>query len=127
MQLYRVMHSPFCYDHRLYCDSCPCAIEISYYDPVYKQVTNRLRPGRTWKQIMAAVEPLLRPCRCGGRFRGTVPRHCFACGAVVSEAWNHDLYPYIGCEDADRDPTAEEDAEYNRFEAAYIRRTDLWQ
>jgi hypothetical protein len=126
-QLFRVIHSPFCDDNRLYCDSCPCAIEVGYYDPEYTEVINRLEPGPKREQIMAAMEPLLKPCKCGGRFRDTSPRHCFACGAVVPEAAGHDLYPYIGCEGTDRDPTTAEQEEYDRFDAGFIRRTDLWE
>lgn len=100
--------------------------EVSYYDANYGRILNSLGQGRNREQIMAAMEPLLRPCECGGAFRAAAPRHCFACGAVVPEARSHDLSPYTGCEDSDRDPTADEQAEYDKFEAAFIRRDDLW-
>jgi hypothetical protein len=125
-RLFRVIHSPFCDDHRLYCDRCPRAIEISYYDQNYGKVLVTLGQGHTREQIMAAMEPLLRPCRCGGRFRDTSPRHCFTCGAVVPEAPTHDLSPYTGCEDSNREPTEEEQAAYDKFDAAFIGRENLW-
>jgi hypothetical protein len=75
MRLFRVIHSPFCDDHRLYRDRCPRAIE---------------------------------------------------CGAIVPEAATHDLLPYAGCEDSNRDPTPEEQAAYDKFEAAFIGRENLW-
>jgi hypothetical protein len=125
-RLFRVIHSPFCDDYQLYCDRCPRAIEVSYYDPNYNKVINQFGQGRTREQIMAAMEPLLKACKCGGRFRDTSPRHCFECGAVVPEAATHDLTPYLGCEDLDRDPTAAEQAAYEKFAATFIARSDLW-
>jgi len=124
--LFRVIHSPFCDDFRLYCDRCPRAIEISYHDPNCARILSTLGQGHTREQIMAAMEPLLRPCTCGGRFRDAASRHCFACGAVVPEAATHDLSPFTGCEDSDRDPTQEEQAAYDRFEATFIGHDDLW-
>ena len=125
-QLFAVLHSPMCDDHRLYCDRCPRAVEVSYYDPVLRREVDQLPAEHSWEQVMAAIEPLLRPCRCGGRFRGLAPRHCFRCGAEVPAAAGKDLSPYTGCEDADRDPTPEEQAAFDRFEAEYIRRKRLW-
>lgn len=126
MQLFRAIHSPFCDDDRLYCDRCPRAIEISYYDSNYGRILADLGPAYTREQIMAAVEPLLKSCVCGGRFRDKSPRRCFACGAIVPDAARHDLSPYIGCEDSDRDATAEEQAKYQKFETAFIGRGDVW-
>lgn len=126
VRLFRVIHSPFCDDHRLYCDRCPRAVEVSYYDANYGRIVKTLGQGQTREQVMAAMEPLLKRCRCGGRFRDTAPRHCFGCGAVVPEAATHDLSPFIGCEGSDRDPTCEEQAAYDNFEATFIGREDLW-
>src|SRR5438445_8608145 len=125
VRLFRVIHSPFCDDHLLYCDQCPRAIEISYYDANYDRILNTLGQGHTREQIMAAMEPLLKPCVCGGRFRDTAPRHGFACGAIVPEAAVHDLFPYTGCEESDRGPTAQEEAQYHKFEATFIGRENL--
>ena len=125
-RLFAVLHSPFCDDYRLYCDRCPRAVEVSYYGPVCKAALDQLPGQRAWEEIMATIEPLLRPCSCGGRFRGDAPRRCFVCGAVVPEAARKDLSPYIGCEDGSHDPTPEEQAAYDRFEAEFIRRERLW-
>jgi hypothetical protein len=125
-KLFAVMHSPFCDDYRLCCDRCPKAIEVSFYDPVCKVAVDRLPVKHTWEQIVAAIEPLLRPCSCGGRFRGDAPRRCFACGVEVPAAARKDLTPYMGCEDGSRDPTAEEQASFDRFEAEFVGRGGLW-
>jgi hypothetical protein len=127
VRLFRVIHSPFCNDHRLYCDRCPRAIEIGYYDASYGRIVSKLGQGATREQIMATMEPLLKACKCGGRYRDASPRHCFSCGAVVPEAVTHDLSPYTGCGDSNRDPSAEEQAAYDRFDAAFIGRQDLWE
>jgi hypothetical protein len=125
-RLFAVVHSPMCDDHRLYCDCCPRAIEVSYYDPVLYRVVDQLPAKHTWEQVMTAIEPMLRQCRCGGRFRGLAPRHCFACGEEVPAAAGKDLSPYTGCEDADRDPTEQEQALYDRFSADFISRERPW-
>ena len=41
-RLFAVVHSPMCDDHRLYCDQCPRAIEVSYYDPVLRREVGQL-------------------------------------------------------------------------------------
>ncbi len=65
-RLFAVVHSPMCDDHRLYCDRCPRAIEVSYYDPVLRCEVDQLLARYSWEQVMAAIEPLLGSCR----FRG---------------------------------------------------------
>lgn len=126
-QLFAVDHSPYLDDHRLYCDRCPQAIEIRFHDPTYRRVCARLPAQHTWEQIMTAIEPLLQPCECGGRFRGDSPRRCFTCGAAVPAAAHQDLSPYTGCEGPEsRDPSPEEQAAYDRFENEFLRRDHLW-
>src|SRR5947209_6339576 len=75
-RLYAVLHSPFCDDYRLYCGRCPRAVEVGFYDPLCRAAVDNLPAGRTWEQTMAAIEPLRRPCGCGGQFRGAAPRRC---------------------------------------------------
>jgi ribosomal protein S27AE len=125
-RLFCAVHSPMCDDHRLYCQRCPRAVEIGYYDPVYDRAIQGLPDGYTWEQSMARVEPLLRPCTCGGRFSATDRRHCIACGGPIPEASGKDVSPYIGHEDSDRDPTPVEEAEFDRFEKEFVRRHDIW-
>lgn len=122
-KLFAVSHSPFHDDHLLYCDRCPKALEISYYDPVYQRVVDQLPRPRMWEGIMAAIEPQLKPCSCGGRFRGTASRRCFSCGSVVPAAARKDLTPYAGYEDTGRDPTAEEFVEHEQFIAEFVVRS----
>jgi ribosomal protein S27AE len=125
-RLFAVIHSPFYDDHRLYCDRCPRAVEISYYDGVYRQAVDRLPAQYTGAQLRAAIEPLLRGCSCGGRFRWDAPRHCFHCGAEVPAAALKDLSPYTGGVEGDIDPTPEEQAAFDRFEAEFIGRSAVW-
>jgi hypothetical protein len=125
-RLFAILYSPFCDDYRLYCDRCPRSVEVSFYDPVCVAASDRLREGRTWEKTMAAIEPLLRPCQCSGRFRGLAPRHCFACGAEVPAAAGKDLLPHFEGVDLGREPTPEEQAAFDRFEAEFVRRERLW-
>ena len=37
-QLYRVDHSPFDDGWLLYCDCCPRRVDVSFYDPVVRQI-----------------------------------------------------------------------------------------
>lgn len=121
-RLFAVLHSPFCDDHRLYCDRCPRAVEVSYYDATYSRVVDH--SASSWDRIMAVIEPLLRPCDCGGPFRGRAARRCPACGVVVPAAADKDLSPYLG--DDDDDPGEENLAAFEAFEAAFIRRAAVW-
>ena len=90
VRLFCMLHSPMCDDHRLYCNRCPRAVEISFYDPVFEQAVEGLSEESTWEQAMARVEPLLKACPCGGRYGSTELRHCFACGSLVPEAFGKD-------------------------------------
>ena len=125
-RLFAVMHSPMCDDYRLYCERCPRAIEISFYDPMLRAEVDRLAGEKTWERVMGAIEPLLQPCQCGGCFLGLAPRHCFTCGVEVPAAAGKDLSPYIGSEDGTRDPTEEEQAAFDRFEREFLGRERLW-
>lgn len=126
IRLFAVCHSPFCDDYRLYCESCPKAIEVSSYDPVLRRLVDQLPAGYSWEEVMKTIEPRLQPCSCGGHFQGNASRHCFSCGAEVPAAAGKDLSVYTGCEDADRDPTPEEQAVFDQFEAEFIGHEDLW-
>jgi hypothetical protein len=106
-RLVALIHSPFCDDYRLYCGELS---KFRYYDPLCIVTVDGLPADCTLKQTMAAIEPLLRPFDCGGRFHGDAPRRCFACSTVVPAATRKDPSPYSGCEDGDRDPTPEEQA-----------------
>lgn len=125
-RLFAVLHSPFCDDYRLYCDRCPRAVEVSFYDPVCMAAVDALPVARTWESTMAAIEPLLRPCRCGGRFRGDAPRYCFLCGAEVPAAARKDLSPHYEGVELGREPTEAEQSAYDRFEAEFVGRENLW-
>jgi hypothetical protein len=89
-KLAAMLHSPFCDDYRLYCDRCPQAIEVSYYDPGLRRL---LGDRSDWVAVMAVIESALQGCGCGGRFRGDAARRCFDCGAVVQLAAGKDLMP----------------------------------
>jgi hypothetical protein len=131
-RLFRVDHSPFDDAYLLYCDRCPRAAEVSFYDPgmdrVRRELTRENIPDPGYEALMRGIEARLLPCSCGGRFRHDASRRCFHCGAeVVTGEPGVDLSPYTGCEDQqDRDPTDEEQAVYDRFVAEFIRKEGHW-
>jgi ribosomal protein S27AE len=128
LRLFRVDHSPMIDDYRLYCDRCPRAIEISLYDDTLSATERRLPAGHDRRQLMAAVEPRLRPCRCGGRYRDAAPRRCFRCNAevVADDPAGVDLSPYIGPEDQGREPTDAEQRQFDLHEREFVRTEGLW-
>ena len=128
LRLFRVDHSPMVDDYRLYCDRCPRAIEISLYDPTLTAAQKRLPAEHDRSQLMAAIEPLLRACVCGGRYRDDAPRRCFRCNAqvIADDPADVDLSPYIGPEDQDREPTDAEQARFDAFASEFVRTEDLW-
>lgn len=125
IRLFCMLHSPMCDDHRLYCERCPHAVEVSFYDPVFMKFVEGLPEGYKWEEMAERLEPLLKPCVCGGKFCGTDRRYCFVCGALVPAAAGKDLAPYGG-EDSNREPTEIEQAEFDRFTAEFIRDEDVW-
>ena len=129
VRLYRVDHSPFCDDDRLYCDRCPRCVEVSWYDDVYQRIEKAVPTGRKdYELFMPVVESMLRACRCGGRFRYAAPRRCFACSAVVVEEAGVDLSPYSAwCDDRDRDATDDEQAAYDEFVKAFVVGDEPWR
>ena len=131
-RLFCVDHSPFDDAYLLYCDRCARAAEVSFYDSGMVAVRNELKrqgtPSPNHEALMRGIEGRLLLCSCGGCFRHDASRRCFRCGAeVVTGEPGVDLSPYTGCEDQqDRDPTAEEQAVYDRFVAEFIRKVGLW-
>jgi hypothetical protein len=77
---------------------------------------------------MAAIEPMLRACSCGGRYRDAAPRRCFRCNAevIIDDPAGVDLWPCFGHEDQNRDPTEAEQEKYDAFEREFRRTDDLW-
>ena len=69
--LYRVDHSPFYDGYSRYCNRCPIHVEISYYDPVVRQVEQQVRQASEARQgewfvtFVRALEERLKPCRFG--------------------------------------------------------------
>ena len=128
-RLFRVDHSPFCDDYRLYCDSCPQAIEISFYDKALDAIQKGLPSGHDRIQLMQAIEPRLRPCSCGGHFKDHSPRRCFSCKSIViaEDAAGVDLSPYTGVEDQDREPTETEQRQFDAYLREFVHHDeDLW-
>ena len=78
--LFRVNHSPYCDDWRLYCDSCPIAIEVSFYDGHVDDLRKQL-PDHS--DLLNAIARDLVPCNCGGSFQYAAARRCFTCKSVV--------------------------------------------
>ena len=131
--LYRVDHSPFLDDYALYCTRCPIRVEVSYYDPVVRQVEQQVRQasgarqGEWFVTFMRALEERLKPCRCGGSFRRDAPRRCFTCHApVISDiTMSIDLYP--GWMDYASEPDASSEVQAEQWETQFIRTKDIWQ
>jgi hypothetical protein len=119
MKLYAVVHSPFYDCDWLYCDNCPIAVEVNWYDPRFL--------NRFHEYSSDQIESTLNPCECGGRFRFDSPRHCFACGVEVPAASQKDLFPYTGCEDGRRSVTDADSAKFEQFESQFLRRHTIWR
>jgi hypothetical protein len=131
--LYRVDHSPFYDEYRLYCDRCANSVEVSYYDPVTTAFTERVRgegmlvPG--WEQttaVLRLIEQRLKPCACGGWYHYDAPRRCPFClaPALTDEPWV-DLWPgYFGV-DEDNEPSSEQTAQYEAYWNRHVRERDL--
>lgn len=126
-KLFRVDHSPFYDCWLLYCDCCPTAVEISYYDSRIASLRSQLNEDFDGGKLLEGIEKGLNLCTCGGSFRVTSPRRCFQCATIVLNESGADLSPYTGCENEDRDPTAEEQARYEAFEERFVRKSNLWR
>lgn len=126
--LYRVDHSPLCDDDRLYCDQCPRAVEISLHDARFTAIQRSMTDPTRRDLLVAATEPLLRACVCGGRFRDNAPRRCRFCTepAVRDQPAGVDLYPGFVGEIGDREPTDAEQRRFDAFEAELVRKDDIW-
>ena len=127
VRLFVALHSPFCDDYRLYCDACPAAVEVGLYDDTLVRIVATLPAGYDYDALVAAVEPRLAPCACGGRYRGRAPRRCLACHAVVPAAAGKDVFPATASHATDREPTDAEWDEYARFETRFVWPKDLWR
>jgi hypothetical protein len=127
-QLYRVDHSPFDDGWLLYCDRCPRRVDVSFYDPVVRQIEDDLRASgsMTHQALMVRVAARLRPCDCGGRYRNDAPRRCVRCFAHLQEvtpASGVDVWPAW----PNHEPTDAELAEQQAFISAFVRSDDLWE
>ena len=131
--LYCVDHSPFYDEYFWYCNRCPIHVEISYYDPVVRQVEQQVRQASEARQgewfvtFVRALEERLKPCRCGGSFRRDAPRRCFTCHApVISDITiSVDLYP--GWMNYDSEPDASSEVQAEHWTAQFTRTKDIWQ
>ncbi len=125
--LYRVDHSPFYDEIFLYCDRCPIHVEVSYYDPVYSQMTDAFS---VFEDRLRAIEDRLKPCTCGGRFRFAAPRRCLTCHApvIVGDSAGVDLYFWTGLKLPDApEPTSERMRAEEARLIPYARTRDLWR
>src|SRR6266540_6157740 len=82
---------------QLYCDSCAHRVEVGFYDPTVIAVDNEIieKLGKMNRaSLMNAIEPRLRLCVCGGRFRDRSSRRCHVCQAeVIVDDQSWDLWP----------------------------------
>lgn len=127
--LWRLDHSPFYNSWYVYCDSCPCCVEVRVWDDVVLQARQRLsndNRGQFWPEI----EQKLKPCSCGGSYRFSSPRRCFNCNGVVIEANDArgvDIYPgHLDIRDIE--PTQLQEEQYYQFEAKFgCKSEDIWK
>lgn len=130
-RLGRVDHSPFSDDWVFYCDSCANRVEVSFYDPVVNALrqTPLLCADRSDGALLRAIEERLRACDCGAHFRHDAPRRCHHCNTIVirDEPWvdlGSHIYDFIP---RYRDPTPEEQAQFDAWERTHVRRDDVWR
>jgi hypothetical protein len=131
VRLFRVEISPFYDCYFLWCDQCPRRVEVSFYDEPMKQIQAEVAKQdkeSRYEPLMRAIENRLQSCVCGGHFRHDSPRRCFSCNfEVIVGDTAMDLSPCTGWEDhPERDPTAEEEERYNRFQREFVRKDSLW-
>ena len=128
-KLYRVDHSPFFDSDFFYCDSCTKRVEISFYDNVRKQILSKFGDNiKNQYQNIQEVENDLRPCDCGGNFKYHAPRRCIYCAfVVIDEGGGIDIYPGCTGINEDKEPTEEEQKEYEKFETEFIRTKNIWK
>jgi hypothetical protein len=131
--LYSVIRSPMYDEWQLYCDRCPHRVEISFTDPVAREVADALGvqplPGGAFAiSHLRAMETRLKACSCGGRFRHDAPRRCHVChNVVLADAIDTDLWPGVyGIDAEERDLTDEEMAFAAQFETTHVHRADIW-
>jgi hypothetical protein len=129
--LYRVDHSPFYDSYFLYCDTCANRVEVDLYDPIFVAITNQLTElgQMNYATRMAAIEERLQPCSCGGNFRHNTARRCHICFALVLDGeLDVDLWPATyGINVDEREPTDEETAQAEAFDAQHVRREHIWR
>jgi hypothetical protein len=130
-QLDRVDRSPFSDDFDFYCDNCASRVEVSLYDPVVSVIEQTLPPTieRSQGVLQRAIEERLHTCDCGGHYRHDAPRRCHHCNTVViHDEPRVDLFPHIYDFAYNyRDPTPKEQAQFDAWERAYVRRRDIWR
>jgi hypothetical protein len=131
--LYSVIRSPLFDEWQLYCERCPRRVEISFYDSVARRIGDALSAyplpaGERAVTHLREMERWLKPCVCGGRFRHDAPRRCHVChNVVLDSASDTDLWPAVyGVDAEERDLTEGERAYAAQFEAAHVRRHDIW-
>jgi hypothetical protein len=81
---YQLWHAEFSDFSYVYCDSCGSVATLSYWEHDQLHL-----PEITvfYQEINQELEPLLRPCACGGRFKkGALPR-CPHCKSVISAGY----------------------------------------
>jgi hypothetical protein len=115
--------------HVLWCDQCANRVEVNYYDLVYHALYQELVAHQTidYFTLMAAIEPRLRPCNCGGHFRHDAARRCPHCLAKIVAEPGPDVFPlFYYVADEDDDPTAEQEEAVSAYEQIHVRREDIW-
>jgi hypothetical protein len=76
---YRLIHNGFGDSAFGYCDKCSYTVLLSGWSPVARRVSFQIQ-----QRITPDLEPLLKPCPCGGAFRASADPRCPSCARVIS-------------------------------------------
>ncbi len=76
---YRLLHNGFGDSAYAYCDRCSFTVLLSGWSNATKRVRFRV-----YQRITTDLEPLLKPCPCGGAFRADTDPKCPNCSRPLS-------------------------------------------
>lgn len=76
---YRLLHNGFGDSAYAYCDKCSFTVLLSSWAKASQRISFRVH-----QRITPDIEPLLKPCPCGGRFRASADPKCPYCAKPLS-------------------------------------------
>lgn len=124
--LFQVDHSPMEDAWRLYCERCPKAALVSFYDRALAPLRAELTRSGDKDRFFRSIEERLRPCDCSGAFLFNAARRCYKCQQVVTKDHWVDLHPSFGGE-LDAEVSQETIDRFEAHERKFLREDDLWR